>query len=104
MSYMFDRATSFNGDLSSWDVGQVEQMGGMFSRAVLFNGDLSCWDVGQVVNMNYMFRGATSFDRQLGGEWTSTVNKMNGGPHKMMFCDSPGTIAGRVKDAEGSIE
>ena len=49
--------------------------------------------------MNNMFDGATSFDRQLGGAWaTSTATKL------MMFYKSPGTIAGKTKDADGTIE
>ena len=38
---MFNRASSFNGDLSSWDVFIVVDMGRMFSHAINFNGDLS---------------------------------------------------------------
>ena len=41
------RTTSFNGDLSSWQVGQVKSMNGMFNDATSFNGGLSRWDVGQ---------------------------------------------------------
>jgi len=63
----FDGATSFNGDLSLWRVGQVTDMSFMFSGATSFNGDLSRWDVGQVTHMRSMLHSATSFDRQLGG-------------------------------------
>jgi len=55
--------------------------------------------VSNVVSMNGMFDGATSFDRQLGGVWsTSTANK------DRMFRNSPGTIAGKIKLANGTIE
>ena len=73
MQQMFCRATSFNGDLSSWDVGQVTRMDDMFNGATSFNGDLSSWDVGQVTQMYGMFRGATSFNRQLGGAWSGST-------------------------------
>ena len=98
MDWMFERATSFTGDLSSWDVGQVKSMNGTFNGATSFNGDLSSWDVGQVEYMRSMFSGATSFTHQLGGAWsTSTANKA------WMFRNSPGTIAGKVKQANGTI-
>ena len=100
MAGMFQNATLFNGgDLSRWQVGQVETMDNMFDGATSFNGDLSSWDVGQVKSMNGMFAGATSFTHQLGGAWsTSTATKFG------MFLNSPGTIAGKVKDADGNIE
>ena len=48
--------------------------------------------------MGFMFDGATSFDRQLDGAWsTSTADKDE------MFHNSPGTIAGRAKAADGTI-
>ena len=47
--------------------------------------------------MDSMFANTTSFDRQLGGAWaTSTATKNH------MFENSPGTIAGKVKDDEGT--
>ena len=49
--------------------------------------------------MGFMFSGATSFERQLDGAWaTSTASK------GFMFRDSPGIIAGKAKNAWGSIE
>jgi len=55
--------------------------------------------VSNVVSMETMFGIATSFDRQLSGAWaTSTANK------DRMFFHSPGTIAGKAKDANGTIE
>ena len=45
MSSMFDGASNFNGDLSSWDVSNVINMSNMFESAISFNGDLSSWDV-----------------------------------------------------------
>ena len=99
MLYMFRGATSFNGDLSSWNVSNVVNMNGMFLGATSYNGDLSSWDVSSVVEMNWLFAGATSFDRRLGGAWsTSTAYKDD------MFRNSPGTIAGKTKLANGTIE
>ena len=72
---------------------------GMFAHATSFNGDLSGWQVGQVTTLAGMFNGATSFDRQLDQAWaTSTAHK------NMMFNNCPGTIVGRTKLANGTIE
>jgi len=44
-------------------------MVGTFADATSFDGDLSRWDVESVETMSEMFKGATSFDRELGGAW-----------------------------------
>jgi len=98
MRWMFRGATSFNGDLSSWEVGQVKFMSFMFRGATSFAGDLSSWEVGQVEFMAGMFDGATSFTHQLGGAWSTSTAKRH-----YMFNNSPGTIAGKTKCANGTI-
>lgn len=65
MSRMFAGARSFNGDVSLWDVSQVQSMYGMFYDARSFNGNLSLWDISQVQSMNGMFYGASSFNQDL---------------------------------------
>jgi len=55
MSYMFYYATSFNRDISEWDVSSVIYMGYMFSYADSFNQDISGWDVSNVTDMEAMF-------------------------------------------------
>ena len=96
----FRGATSFNGDLSRWDVGQVQRMGSTFAGAASFNGDISGWDVGQVESMGSMFQDTASFDRQLGGAWATSTG---GATKAWMFLNSPGSIAGKTKDAHGTI-
>ena len=99
MYRLFHDMEDFNEDISRWTVSNVVNMNGMFHGATSFNGDLSSWDVGQVKYMDYTFDGATSFTHQLGGAWsTSTTRKL------MMFLNSPGTITGKVKHADGTIE
>jgi len=99
MYMLFSGKRDFNEDISRWNVSNVVNMSSTLYCATSFNGDLSCWDVGQVRRMNYTFCGATSFDRHLGGAWaTSTAIK------SMMFYKSPGTIAGKTKAADGTIE
>ena len=95
---MFSGATSFNGDISRWNVSNVVNMDHTFCGATSFTGDLSSWDVGQVESMSCTFVNATSFTHQLAGAWaTSTARKT------YMCRKSPGTIAGKVKDADGTI-
>ena len=99
MTELFWNRPHFNEDISRWNVSNVVDIDNLFDGATSFNGDLSSWDVGQVEYMNYTFHNATSFDCQLGGAWaTSTATKA------WMFRNSPGTIAGKTKDAYGTIE
>ena len=98
LNALFCFKRDFNGDISRWNVSNVVDMGYMLSGATSFNCDLTSWNVGQVRYMDYTFSGAASFDRQLGGAWsTSTARKVN------MFYNSPGTIAGKTKDARGTV-
>ena len=57
MYEMFRGATSFNVDISNWNVVYVADMQGMFMHATAFNKDISKWDVSRVWNMDYMFWG-----------------------------------------------
>jgi surface protein len=44
MGIMFNKAISFNQDISNWDVSEVTDMGIMFYNAEAFNQDISNWD------------------------------------------------------------
>ncbi|MEX0721467.1 MAG: BspA family leucine-rich repeat surface protein [Balneolaceae bacterium] len=77
MSLMFSGASSFNGDLSGWDVSNVTRMSSMFSGASSFNGDLSVWDVSIVTTMSSMFSGASSFNGDLSDWDVSNVTNMS---------------------------
>ena len=99
LSHLFEDQAGFNEDLSRWNVSNVVDMNGTFANATSFNGDLSSWNVSNVARMIYMFADANSFDHQLGGAWaTSTASKYH------MFRNSPGTIVGKTKDANGNID
>ena len=73
----FLAATSFNGDISSWDTANVTNMSWMFSGASAFNQSLTGWDTSNVTNMSYMFSGASAFNQNLTGWDTSNVTKMS---------------------------
>lgn len=45
----------FNGDISKWDVSNVETMKEMFMNNHEFDGDISKWDVSNVTDMSRMF-------------------------------------------------
>ena len=64
-SYMFYKAISFNGDISSWDVSSVTHMSHMFWGTTSFNQPLDSWDVSSVTDMYAMFSRATSFNQPL---------------------------------------
>ncbi|KAB7531063.1 BspA family leucine-rich repeat surface protein [Flagellimonas olearia] len=101
MSEMFAYCSSFNGDLSTWDVSGVLNMSGMFrgttsfvdgniggwiTNEVLymsvmftnsaFNGDISNWNVSNVIQMSEMFTNAINFNQDLGGWNIKSVNTM----------------------------
>ena len=76
MSLMFGSASSFDGDLSGWDVSGVKKMSSMFWGASSFNGNISTWDVSSVTDMYSMFNGASKFNGDL-PEWdVSRVTNM----------------------------
>ena len=92
MDGMFFEATSFDADVSNWDVSSVSDMDEMFSSATAFNGDISNWDVLSVTSMDNMFFKATSFNQELcGAGWVNSKASKNN-----MFAGSSGSISRTV--------
>jgi surface protein len=78
MSEAFKGKSSFNGDISSWNVSNVTNMSDMFYNASAFNGDISSWEVIKVTDTSGMFGGAESFNQDIGGWDVSSVTNMQG--------------------------
>ena len=78
MSKMFWGASSFNGNISSWDTSSVQNMNTMFADASSFNQTLNGWNVSSVTDMGSMFHSASSFNQALNGWNVSSVTRMNG--------------------------
>ncbi len=77
MSSLFRGKTTFNQDISSWDVSQVTTMARMFQGANAFNQNISKWDVSRVTDMGYMFVDASVFNQDIGDWNTSQVTTMS---------------------------
>jgi surface protein len=68
MSFMFEGCTSFNSDLSRWNVANATDLAFMFHDCTSFNADLSRWNVVNATNLSGMFNDCTSFNSDL-SEW-----------------------------------
>ena len=74
--YMFD-SSAFNGDISAWDTSSAEKMAAMFRCSKVFQGDISQWDVSRVESFQRMF-----FDSPYQGciahwNWSPSANMEN---------------------------
>tara|TARA_R110000744_G_scaffold298255_4_gene407941 strand:+ start:275 stop:1414 length:1140 start_codon:yes stop_codon:yes gene_type:complete len=76
MQEMFDNASSFTSDLSAWNVSSVTRMTRMFDNALLFNSDLSAWNLSSSTNTSFMFTNAESFTSDLSSWNVSSVTNM----------------------------
>ncbi|GHB58376.1 hypothetical protein GCM10008107_04180 [Psychrosphaera saromensis] len=78
MYAMFYGASSFNTDISHWDVSNVTDMSVMFYGAAAFNQPIDGWDVSNVTNMVWMFFNAAVFNQPLNSWDVSNVTDMSG--------------------------
>jgi len=67
---MFEWASKFNQDLSTWNVQKVTIMALMFNGASSFNQDISSWNTAAVTDWGGMFGGATA--------WLASFHRVDG--------------------------
>ena len=67
MSEAFKDRTTFNEDISGWDVSSVNSMARMFYGASAFNQPIGNWDMSNVTSLQGMFQAST-FNQSI-GEW-----------------------------------
>lgn len=65
--------SEFNGDISNWNTTNVQKMGDMFSNS-RFNGDIANWDVSHVTTMHSMFCQNKDFNQNISKWDVSNVN------------------------------
>lgn len=78
MQCLFYNASVFNADISNWNVSNVTNMFQMFHSASSFNVDISRWDVSKVTNMNGMFVHAYAFNQNIGGWNVGSISSSSG--------------------------
>jgi len=76
MRFMFEGATAFNQNISSWNVSSVTAINNMFNGATAFNQDIGSWNVSSVTTMPYMFQSATAFNQDISSWNVSSVTDM----------------------------
>ena len=72
MEELFWQFDEFNGDISQWDVSNVEDMSCMFQESA-FSGDISHWNTKNVHYMNAMF-SSSEFNGDISQWDVSNVN------------------------------
>ena len=81
MAYLFDADFNkifkdFNGDISQWDVSNVNNMYAMFFNCNEFNCDISNWNVPNVKDIRHMFENCKEFNQDLNRWNVSNVEYM----------------------------
>ena len=80
--FMFFECLAYNNagvSLSSWDVSKATNLSGMFSVNDAFEGiGLDSWNVSSATNLSVMFASATAFNTNINSWNTSNVTNMSG--------------------------
>ncbi len=65
MSFLFEDDSTFNGDITQWNVSKVTNMNSVFDGATAFNQDIGNWNVSSVTQANFMFAEASNFNQDI---------------------------------------
>ena len=76
MRSMFEHATSFNQNISNWNVSLVTNLGYAFHNATVFNQPIGNWDVSSVTDMFFLFNNSSAFNQSLSDWNVSSVTDM----------------------------
>ncbi len=72
---MFSNASKFNKPIGKWNVSNAKFMNAMFSNASKFNQPIGNWDVSNVTNFDFMFWKAAEFNQDISNWNISDVSK-----------------------------
>ena len=62
LTSMFQSASAFNRDISSWSIIKATSTSSMFAFASAFNQNIGNWNVSNITNFQSMFQGASAFN------------------------------------------
>ena len=93
MVRMLSGASSFNSDVSAWNVGSATNMNELFMGASLFDSNLSGWDFSAVTHASNMLKSTaftrTNYDALLLSLSQQTLNnEVEFGVHGVNYCTS----------------
>jgi surface protein len=83
VSRMFQGCTSFNKDISNWDVSNVQNFSYLFSGAISYNQPINSWSMSNALDLSYMFQDCSSFNQNISNWDVSNVTNMS-----VMFINS----------------
>lgn len=104
LTSMFRNASTFNTDISHWNVSNVTTMASMFEDALSFNQDMSSWNVSSVIIMDSMFRNTSAFNQSLGSWDLSDVTTMSNmlSSSSLDICNYDATLTGWAANLGGT--
>ena len=62
----YSGCTSFNGDISNWDVSTVQNLSSFFQNAPAFNQNIGGWTTSALTNIAQCFDDCTAFNQNIG--------------------------------------